>query len=103
MIAKKVYEFQQGRDPYKVMGLGEPQVGNKYICIQELFWHNGDLYTTAGGAGWQSEPDFKSDDIYIIIEIDSEDTKLPYRTDNSTMKCVWIGKEHLEKYFKKIK
>jgi hypothetical protein len=30
MKAKKVYEFQQGGNPYDIMGLGAPRVGDSY-------------------------------------------------------------------------
>jgi hypothetical protein len=38
MRAKQVYEFEQGGDPYKTMGLGSLQVGDNVRFTEALRW-----------------------------------------------------------------
>jgi hypothetical protein len=40
MNAKKVYEFKQGGDPYKTMGLGGFQVGDIVRIEHEINWND---------------------------------------------------------------
>jgi hypothetical protein len=43
MKAKKVYEFQQGLDPYKAMGLGAtPKLEDTIIILKDLYWNGAD-------------------------------------------------------------
>jgi hypothetical protein len=104
MIAKKVYEFQRGKDPYETMGLGLPQVGDKYRALYSLGWsHRGEYWFKTN-----DDPEIDQDAIYFII---LDNTTLYSGSDGEKGYNIgtqhhpteyWINLKDLKHYFKKI-
>jgi hypothetical protein len=67
MKAKKIFEFQQGQNPYDIMGLGKFTPGDKIIAKYNLRW--------SGSAGiWildnEYEENIKAGDKFIVKQLD---------------------------------
>jgi hypothetical protein len=106
MKAKKVYEFQQGQDPYKTMEIGKHRpyaTGDKLRCKQDLWWHQHTDWTN-DDPGW--EPWFSKDVTYILKE---RKPKIGYTREEGQWEMVTddgrdtvLNDEELKKYFKRI-
>jgi hypothetical protein len=62
MRAKKVYEFKQGGDPYKTMGLGHlnnVEIGDRFKILNPIYWLDGDDFP--GKVGEKSPGDYSLD------------------------------------------
>jgi hypothetical protein len=105
MRAKKVYEFQQGGDPYETMGLSLPQVGDKYRANYNLVW---DFQRENWFERKYGESEIDQDAIYFII---LDNTTLYSGSDGEKGYNIgtqhhpteyWINLKDLKHYFKKI-
>jgi hypothetical protein len=122
MRAKKVYEFKQGVDPYKIMGLGHlnnVEIGDRFKILNPIYWLDGEDFPGEVGdkkgdysldgtlvKSYFSELRFTPGDIVTVKEIKSEflgDYIALIKTDrsngNAFIRLDW-AKEHPDSFEK---
>jgi hypothetical protein len=107
MKAKKIFEFQQGQNPYVIMGLRSMKQGDAIKSNFDLGWDS-DNYTWSERVG---STNIRAGDTFIIVDVnkkycdlfkqfhDAIGVHLISRSDRTDR---WFDPMDLKRYFQKI-
>jgi hypothetical protein len=99
MKTKKVFEFQQGQDPYKIMRIGshrKPAVGDRYRSLYDLTWSS--VINAWGIDNDDDYPSIKRFWQFRVSEVDAIDGDGILTNPNS----YFIDYKSLDNYFQRI-